>query len=98
MIPVIGLGESVFENRRLFNNEINSIDNNPKDLIASILLLREIGVNEDIINKILIYDYHVLMPGRKALLNALSKIGDIPKFFSSLEEDITNLEYLTDID
>lgn len=79
-------------------SEINSIDNNPKDLIASILLLREIGVNEDIINKILIYDYHVLMPGRKALLNALSKIGDIPKFFSSLEEDITNLEYLTDID
>ena len=38
------------------------------------------------------------MPGRKALLNALSKIGDIPKFFNSLEEDFTNVEYLIDID
>ena len=96
----INISSDVVESMKICysENEINSIETNPKDLVSSILLLREIGVSEDIINKILIFDYHVLMPGRKALLNALSKIGDIPKFFDSLNEDITNLEYLTDID
>ena len=96
----INISSDVVESMKICysENEINSIETNPKDLVSSILLLREIGVSEDIINEILIFDYHVLMPGRKALLNALSKIGDIPKFFDSLNEDITNLEYLTDID
>ena len=56
-------------------NEINSIDNNPKDLIASILLLREIGVNEDIINKILKYK------------NAIKKFEELVNIDVSIEDE-----------
>lgn len=77
--------------------EIISITNCMSRLESSILYLRELGVNNEIIEQIIMIDYHVLMPGRKHLEIALSKLQDINQFVSSINEHVEYMDYLRNI-
>lgn len=95
----IGISKEVLDELKedLTKGEIESINNCLDRLESSILYLREIGVKNSVIEEIILLDYHVLMPGRKYLEIALSKIQDVNYFVAALNENIEYVEYLRNI-
>ena len=77
--------------------EIESIINCMGRLESSIIYLRELGVKNSVIEEILVLDYHVLMPGRKHLEVALSKLNNINDFVQAINENVEYMEYLENI-
>jgi len=72
------------------------IINSQDRIYSSILYLREIGVNNNIIEDIILEDYSLLVPGEDKIRFALSKIGE-KEFVRLIEEDFMNYKYLNDI-
>ena len=95
----IGISNRVLEelNNNCTDLEKETIVNCLGRLESSILYLRELGVRNDVIEEILIRDYHVLMPGRKHLEASLDKLADINQFVSAINEHVEYMDYLTNI-
>lgn len=77
--------------------EIESIINCMGRLESSILYLRELGVKNSVIEEILVTDHHILLPGRKHLEVALSKLKDVNDFVKAINEHVEYMEYLENI-
>lgn len=95
----LGISKEVVEEvvKNSTKGEIESIINCMGRLESSILYLRELGVNNSVIEEILVRDYHVLMPGRKHLEASLSKLKDINQFVVAINEHVEYMDYLTNI-
>lgn len=95
----IGISKEVVEEVKdnLTKGELESIINCMGRLESSILYLRELGVRNDVMEKKLIIDHHVLMPGRSHLEIALSKLNNVNDFVVAINEHVEYMDYLRNI-
>lgn len=95
----IGISKEVLDDMKedCTKAEIEGIINCMGRLESSILYLRELGVKNSVIEEILIIDHHVLLPGRKHLEVALSKLQSIDDFVVAINEHIEYMDYLKNI-
>lgn len=95
----IGISKEVLDKikENSTKGEIESIINCMGRLESSILYLRELGVKNSVIEEILTIDHHVLLPGRKHLEVALSKLNNINDFVSAINEHVEYMNYLENI-
>lgn len=95
----IGISKDVLDKikENSTKSEIESIINCMGRLESSILYLREIGVKNSVIEEILVIDHHILLPGRKHLEIALSKLKNINDFVVAINEHVEYMQYLENI-
>lgn len=64
-------------------------------ITSSIFYLRSIGVNNSTIENIMLYDYHILVPGEKYLKKAVSKVNK-EQLVLAINSNIEYSRYLKD--
>ena len=77
--------------------EKRELENCIERFYSSIMYLREIGVNNETIENIILEDHHILIAGRKNIERALSKFNNLQGFVQLLNEDLSYMSHLKNV-